>query len=160
MTECKYNSCSYALHQCMTLYQVMSPAIWQQAMDTESGGLHSKNGRVILTQVGLSQLQLIWPTTNVATASLLNHNRFGMSWSNTIGLNHTHSQAPPSWQWKVSPLHSGEPWNKSWDSISVNMFTEIGDLIQLVWLHCFNWKFNKNVTQLASFPGSPDSWDL
>ena len=28
--------------------------------------------------------RVIWPTTNGATASLLNHNRFGMSWSNTL----------------------------------------------------------------------------
>ena len=27
MTECKYNSCSYALHQRMTLCQVLSSAI-------------------------------------------------------------------------------------------------------------------------------------
>ena len=39
MTECKYNSCSHALHQCITLCQVLSPAVRQQAMDTESGGL-------------------------------------------------------------------------------------------------------------------------
>jgi len=32
---------------------------------------HSKNRRVTLTQVRLSQVQLIWPTTNGATASLL-----------------------------------------------------------------------------------------
>ena len=39
MTEYEYNSCSYALHKCMTLCQLLSPAIRQQAMDTESGGL-------------------------------------------------------------------------------------------------------------------------
>ena len=39
MTECKYNGCSYAMHYCMTLCQLLSPTIRQQAMDTESGGL-------------------------------------------------------------------------------------------------------------------------
>jgi len=28
----------------------------------------------------------------------------------------------------VSPLHSGEPGNKGWDSILVNMFAETGNL--------------------------------